>query len=257
MKNLILFAMVLCCLTASGTLWAQPSLRIVTEELPPFNFEKDSEVRGISTDVLLKILGMAGAPAERSAIEILPWPRAYRTVQEEAGTVLYSAARTEEREPLFKWVGPISTVTIGLIAPKKKNIVIGSIEDARKYRIGSIRDGAPEQLAIKAGIDADSMDRIARPDLNIQKLASGRIDLFSFNFQTAKYLMREMGLDPAEYEVVYPLKTAQLYFAFHKAASDDLIRELNDALEALKRPSADGSSPFDAIVGEYLGKTGL
>lgn len=257
MKKTVFFSILVYLLAASGALWAQPAFHIVTEELPPFNFQKEGQAKGISTDVLLKIMEMVGEPVQRKDIEIIPWPRAYRIAREEPKTVLFSAARTEEREPLFKWVGPIATVTIGLIAPKKEKIVIRSIEDAKRYRIGTIRDGAPEQLAIKAGIDPDTLDRIARPDLNVQKLVAGRIDLFSFNFQTAKYLMREMGMDPGDYEVVYPLKTAQLYFAFHKETPDDLIGKLNDALVTMKTPTPDGQSRFGAVVAEYLGASGL
>jgi len=37
--------------------------------------------------------------------------------------MVFSTTRTKARENLFKWVGPISTTTVGVIALKSKNIV--------------------------------------------------------------------------------------------------------------------------------------
>ena len=254
MKKCIAAVVMMLSVTLSGAAMAQSAFTIMTEELPPFNFEQEGVVQGISADVLMRLMDMVGNQIERSSIQIVPWARGYNKVLEEPGTVLFSMARTEQREPLFTWVGPITDLTLGLIAPKEKKILINSIEDAKGYRIGSIRDGAPEQLVIKAGIEESSLDRISQPDLNIKKLQAGRIDMFAFNVPTTFYLMIQMGLDPNDYEVVYTLKEAQLYFAFHHDMDAAFIARMNTALEELKQPDSTGKSEFDRIVETYLGK---
>jgi len=236
-----------------GTSWAGGPTQIMTEELPPFNFTTDGAVGGISADALVQIMAKAGNPITPADIKILPWARAYNSVQNEPGTLLFSMARTAEREALFKWVGPIYELTIGMIAPKSKGIQIAAIADAEKYKVGTVIDGAPEQLLIKAGFPQDKLDRIPRPDLNVKKLAAGRIDIFVFNVPTALYLIKNEGLNPGDYEVVHTLKTAQLHYAFHKDTDDALIAALNKALTELKQPGADGKSAFDKIVEKYLG----
>ena len=80
-----------------------------------------------------------------------------------------------QREKLFKWVGPITDLTMGLVGLKTNSIKLQSIEDADKYRIGTIRDGAPEQLVLAAGIEESNLERIASPEANIKKLHAGRI----------------------------------------------------------------------------------
>jgi polar amino acid transport system substrate-binding protein len=232
---------------------AQQPFTIMTESNPPFNFEKDGEVHGISADLLLLVMEKAGHPVKRSDIQIMPWPRAYQEVQEKPGTVLFSMARTEQRENLFKWMGPIQELTIGLVAPKSKKIVINTPDDAKKYRIGTIRDGAPEQLAITAGFDESLLDRIADPVLNIKKLAADRIDMFAFNVPAIFYMMIQEGMNPDDYEVVFPLKKTALYYAFHKDTDAAVIEKMNQALADLKKPDNTGQSPYDQIIKKYLG----
>ncbi len=224
----------------------------MTEELPPYNFSQDNQVHGISADILLQLMEKNNIPTTRGDIQLLPWPRAYIMVQNKPGSILFSTARTPKRERLFKWVGPITDLTIGLIALKKNNIQLQSLEDVKKYRVGTIRDGAPEQLVLKAGIEEKDLDRIASPDSNIKKLQAGRIDLFAFSVPSTRYLMIKLGIDPDNYESVFTLKHADLYYAFHKDTDDQLIQALNTTLQELKKPDTTGKSTIDRIVEKYL-----
>jgi len=93
-------------------------------------------------------------------------------VQNVPGSLLFSTARTSQREKLFKWVGPITDLTIGLVSLKTKNIKLQSIKDADKYRIGTIRDGSPEQLVLEAGIQESKVDPIVKTKFLKNKVVS-------------------------------------------------------------------------------------
>lgn len=229
------------------------NFQIMTEELPPFNFTSNGVVEGITADTLVYIMDKAGQPINHSDIKVLPWPRAYDAVQKKPGTILFSMARTEQREEMFKWVGPIYEAKIGLIGAKAKNFKIDSAADFGKYKIGTIREGAPEQLLVKAGADVSKFDRGARPELQIKKLNADRIDLFSFNLPTAQYMMKTLGMNPADYDTVYTLKTPALHIAFHEDTDAAFVAKLQQALDAMKAPGADGKSEFDRVVEKYLG----
>ena len=245
-----LFVLMLCLpIFPAG---AQESWNIMTEELPPYNFNKDNQVHGISADILLQLMAKNNISIQREDIQLLPWPRAYIMVQNRPGSILFSTARTLQREKLFKWVGPITNLSIGLIALKKNKIQLQSLEDAKKYTVGTIRDGAPEQLVLKAGIEEKDLDRIASPESNIKKLQAGRIDLFAFSVPSTRYLMIRMGIDPDNYESVYTLKQAGLYYAFHKDTDEQLIQALNTTLQELKQPDTTGKSSVDRTVEKYL-----
>ncbi|MCD6186614.1 MAG: ABC transporter substrate-binding protein [Desulfuromusa sp.] len=235
-----------------GLLFAQTSFLVMTEELPPFNFTKDGEIIGISTEIVQAVFHRVGYSMEQGKIQMYPWTRAYHEVQHTSNTALFSMARTVERENLFKWVGPIAAVTIGVIAKKKRGIQISKIEDFKQYRIGSVRDGAPEQVLVKAGVDIEQLNRLAFPEMHIKKLQTDRIDLFVFNVQTSKYLMLTLGIDPEDYENVFSFKKVDLYIGLHKDTSVALVTELQVALDEMKRPGIDGISEFDRIVRKYL-----
>lgn len=224
----------------------------MTEDLPPFNFREDEKIVGISTEIVRHIFKHAGFAMDHGDIQLYPWARAYHDAQVIPGTALFSVARTAEREELFCWVGPLLDVTIGIIAKKQNHIKINDVADLAKYRIGSVRDGAPEQLLNKSGVPLKNLERLALPEQSIRKLRAGRIDLFVFNVQTTQYLMLQLGIDPDDYETVFMLKKPKLYLALHKDTERNLVNKLQASLDEMKQPGVDGLSLFDRIVGKYL-----
>jgi len=243
MKNYIHFFTLMNILIFLSSPIFAGELNIMTENLPPFNFEENGALKGISADILKTIMNKSGQ--KMNEIKVYPWARAYDTIQKDPDTVLFSVARTAERESLFKWVGPVYKLVIGAIG--KKGTAVNGVADLNKYKIGTVRDGAPEQLLIKEGIDATKLDRTGDPNSNIKKLEAGRIDLFVFNVPTAKYLMKNQGVDGKQFDVVYVLKEAELYIAFNKSVDDALIAKLQKELDALK-----ASGEYDKIVAKYL-----
>jgi len=206
-------------------------IEFLTEENAPFNFSENGEIKGISVDILTEIIKGTNIPYKLENIKILPWARAYDMVQKNQQTILFSMGRTDEREKLFKWVGPIYTLKIGVIAKKTKKVVIGSSSDLNKYIIGTVRDGAPEQLIVKAGANIEKLDRGTALDLNIKKLMSDRIDCLAFNVPAAFYNISKMGGNSSDYEVVYVLKETGLYYGANLSTSDAQIQALQKSLD--------------------------
>ena len=240
-------------LTMVSVAQSAEKIQYMTEQNPPYNFEKDGKLHGIAVELLLEMGKQAGQPVEINEIRMLPWPRGYRTLEKIPGTSLFSMARTEQREELFKWVGPIMDLTIGLVAPKDKNLKIESIDDLKGLHIGSILDGAPEQLLLKAGYNADNLDRAPSPEQNIKKLVANRFDALAFNIDSTRYSMKSMGINPDAYETVYVLKQIQLFFAYNRETDDAFIDSMNAALADLKKKDNDGKSFYDNLVSSYLG----
>ncbi|MDD1669234.1 MAG: transporter substrate-binding domain-containing protein, partial [Methanomicrobiales archaeon] len=120
-------------------------LRILTEDSPPFNFPgADGKAAGQSTEVVNGILARLN---QKAAIEILPWSEGYSLARAGPRVVLYSTARTDEREKLFKWVGPVAANDYTLYARKGSGLQISSLEAAKKAgRIGVVKDDARHQF---------------------------------------------------------------------------------------------------------------
>lgn len=254
-KNLLISLFTVTCLSLVPMLTLAQgigSFEIMTENNPPFNFQDNGKMKGISTEILQNIFKANGRTINSADIKILPWPRAYKTVSTNANKILFSMARTEQREKMFKWVGPLYHLTIGLIANKQKNFVINSVADLADYKIGSVPKGAPEQLLIKAGFDESKLDKKSSPITNLKKLNVDRLDMFVFNVPAAKYMMNQLGMNPNDYEMVYALKKVDLYIAFSKATGDKIINTLQASLDKLKKKGSNGKSQYDMIVETYF-----
>ncbi len=250
--NLILcFALVVCLVIAlmpSGV-FAQSidDLILMTEQYPPYNLEVDGKPQGIAVDTLVLMLQNVGSKLTRKNIKVLPWARGYKSVQSQPYTCLFSTTRTKERENLFKWVGPVGINKIVLTAKKERNIKINSPEDLKKYRIGVISEDVAEQLLAELGISKYDMDRVPQTILNIRKLNVGRIDLWGYGEDVAKWEIKTHGFDPGDYETAYVLKSKELYFAFNKETSDALIQKLQKALDEVKK-----RGDYQKILDKYL-----
>lgn len=245
-------ACLLAALLAATTVRAQTvdELTVITENYPPYNFQKDGELRGLAVDLMVEMLARAGSTLQRSNIRLWPWARGYRQVLRKNGTVLFSTTRTAEREKLFAWVGPISPTTIALIARKDRGLVVRSLADAKKFKIGVVTDDVGEQLLLQAGFDARSLDRVSGSDvtsLSIKKLNVGRIDLWSYERNVAMWEIRDKGLDPNDFEVVHVLGGGELYYAFNVQSSPQLIGKMQGVLDAIKQ---DGT--YRSILERYV-----
>ena len=97
---------------------------LMSEEYPPYNMLENNKPIGVSIDLLEAIFKKIDSKLTKKDIQFLPWARSYNIIQTKKNTMLFSMARTKQREKLFKWVGPIGSSVIALIARKDKNIKI-------------------------------------------------------------------------------------------------------------------------------------
>lgn len=123
-----LFALVLLFVLAGSLAFARSPGRFVVYagQLPPINYRADNEspVMGIAVDVLAYLFRRAGVEFYPADIEQVPWARALELVQHQTGTVLVTVGRTAAREDLFSWVGPVSSIRLGLVAMRDRKIKI-------------------------------------------------------------------------------------------------------------------------------------
>lgn len=206
---------------------AEVSLVINTEEAAPRNFSKDGNITGSSTDVLRLILEKSGIKAE---IRILPWQRAYGEALEQANTCVYSTSLTDERKPLFKWVTPLGVNQWTLLTTKERDLKVTSLEDAKKYKIGTYQGDAKEAFFLKQG--GFNIDSIGNNELNEKKLMSGRIDLWAENVSTANTMIKKGNTDLKPTFVFHEVEMA---LACNKNTPDEVIDKMNAILSDLKK----------------------
>ncbi len=221
-------------------------IRFMTEEYPPFNMSNaDGLATGIAVDVLVGMFERLGVSKTAADVEVLPWARGYKEVQEKPNTALFCMTHTQERDPLFTWVGPVAPTRISAFALKSRGLTINSPEEMQDLAAAVIRDDVGDALAQGAGIK--NIDRAATNDQNIKKLNAGRVDIWIYEESVAQWQIKDFGFNPEDYEVVYVLSSAELDYAFHKDTDTALIEQLQKTLDDMK---TDGS--YQAILDQYL-----
>lgn len=213
-------------------------IKFMTENYPPFNYSDNGKLQGISVDLIVAMLEKMNVKQSRDNIALVPWARGYQTALKKKDTCIFATTRTEEREKLFKWVGPISSTTISLVAKKEKNIKISSVEDIKAFSVGAVINDIGQELLVNAGIDSKKLDLLGGINViqqSIQKLNANRIDLFSYEENVFKWELKKNGFNLDDYVTVYTLKKGELYYAFNIETPDPLIQQFQSVLDELRQ----------------------
>ena len=213
---------------------AAAELTIITEEFPPLNYTENGKLTGAMTDVVREITRRLGIAND---IQVMPWARGYKRLLTEPNTVLFTTARTEARESLFHWVGPLHSARIELYARKSDQRQIDSIEAAMQVgAIATYKDDVREQILKSLGFT--NLDSSNSPLSDIRKLMSGRVDLWIFDNVGAQQVAREAGIDPQEIKAVLTLQQQISYIAISKPTSPAIVQQWQATLDEMK---ADGT----------------
>lgn len=205
------------------------ALTLTTEDYPPFNFAKDGSVTGFCTDVMSEVLKRTGI---KGSIALYPWARAYKMAQVDKDTCVYSATRTEAREKLFKWVGPLASDSWVLYAKSESPISAKSLDDVRGYRIAGYLGDAKSNFLKENGFN---IYEVLKDEQIIKNLEAGRVDLWAASSRVGLWLAKASGV---KIKPVLSFKEVQLYAACNLDMPDADINKMNHAVKAIQ---ADGT----------------
>ena len=225
------------------------SIKIYTEHYPPHNMKLSGKLTGYSVDLLAEILKDIKSNQSIKEVKLTNWSRAYSIALKVPNSMVFSTTRTLEREKLFKWVGPISTTSVGVIAPKSKNIIINKMTDFNKYKIGAVLKDVAEQLLLKGNVNKNNIQHVNGENainLSFTKMEKGRIDMFAYNIDSAFDGAKMEGFDIDKYEVIYKLTIGELYYAFNKKTDDKIIQKWQESLDKIKE-----NGTYDEIMMKY------
>jgi polar amino acid transport system substrate-binding protein len=221
-------------LSASGAAFgeAPPALHLTTEISAPYSMREGERVIGIGTDMVREILDRSGVAY---SIDVLPWKRAYTEALERPDGCVFSTTRTPEREPLFKWIGPIGDAEWVLMARADRKLNLQTLDDARPYRIGTYNGDARDVYLRERGFHVDP----APNDItNPRKLMLGRIDLWAASTRHSGPTLNRLGY-AGQIVPVLVFNRIHIYLACNRAVPDELVTRMNGAVEAMER---DGST---------------
>ncbi len=220
---------------------------LLTENFPPFNmaadgknYAADRNISGINAEIVREMFKRA--EISYSLTLRFPWERIYNQVLEQPSQGLFSTTFTPEREPLFKWVGPLASTGWVLLAKPDSDMRLTSLEQAKQYRVGAYKNDAVSQHLESKGFEPVNS---LRDQENVSKLLRGQIDLWATTDPVGPYLAKQEGVSGLK--TVLRFNDAQLFLALNKQTPDEVVSKLQKALNEMK---SDGA--IDAILRRYL-----
>ncbi|NHZ66586.1 MULTISPECIES: substrate-binding periplasmic protein [Massilia] len=216
------------CLGFPGSAFAAPQLSLYTLEWPPFSSHdtKRGKVIGISSNIVTELFRRSGMAVPKQSL--VPWARGLAITASSKNTCLMPVARVPEREARYRWIGPIGSSEWALFARTEDRIILNEIDDARRYRIGTLNG----DLSVSYLIAHQIQPAVVSDDKqNIRKMQMGRIDLWSTGRIAGQELINQLGVK--NIEPVLTFMNVQLYLACSLDMGDIEVERLNSLLKAM------------------------
>lgn len=207
------------------------SMAIYCEEDRPLQFyDQDRQLTGLSIEVLHEIQLRVG---NKDKVQVVPWSRGMDKLNNDPNTILLTMARTPEREALYQWIGPITSVEYMLYGKANSNIKISSLEDAKKIKlIGVYRDDIRDQTLTRLGFK--NLDRASSNISSFKKLMIGRVDVYADSKMGVESVAIASGYKVRDVKPIFPLFKSRLYFGVSKSTDPHIVAQWNQALDEMK-----------------------
>ncbi len=213
---------------------AGDNLLVLTEENPPLNYSQGGAVTGCVTEIVRHLLKVTGN--ESTPIELFPWARAYKVAQERGNVLLYTTARTKNRETLFKWVGPVGERNMWIWKLRERTDVhVASLEDAKRYSFSIVPKSAGELYLSAHGFNEQQLDYMPHDAQTMTTFLLGRNDFVLKTRLGMAYSLRGLGKGTELVEPVLKLPSdGDYYLAFSRTTPDAVVARFQQALDELK-----------------------
>ncbi|WP_260963145.1 substrate-binding periplasmic protein [Pseudomonas citri] len=223
-------AALLCLLL--GTVVQAEEYQVVTEEWAPYNYQEDNQLTGMTTEIVRAIMALTGDQFE---ISMQPSMRASQILKSRPKTIMYSMFRTPEREPLFKWVGPIVEESIH---PYQLSTTppVNSLEQLlHAPQITTRHAGLVPQMLQSMGFN--NLDKSATESRQLYRmLLAGRTEIVIGDTDAGlAYYSRQLKIPPGTLrKIPIELYRSSLYIAFSPDSDDKVVAAWARALEQLR-----------------------
>ena len=227
--------MIAClCLFSLGVSAKQP-LSLVTEIYPPYQtLSAENQVEGVATQLVKRIFEEADLDYN---IEFLPWARAYNKALFEPDVFIYSMMKLSARQSSFIWLAPLCDVNASFYKLKgRQDIIIQSVDDAKKYRIGVGRNQGNFIFLQDNGFKINQNLIVVNNNEQLRKmLVHNRIDLILTTDGYITEIIKNGSVYTKMLEREFTVSSLKqtLYLAANKATNPEIIDKIITAYQQL------------------------
>lgn len=225
------FLLFIGALFFSVNLFAQ-NLSIYCEDVKPAQFiDVHGKLSGFAVEIVQEIQRRVG---NTDHIQMVPWARGIEKLKHEPNSLLFSMARTADRDSQYQWIGPISETTYGLYVKANSRLKINTLDDAKRLGlIGVYRGDVRDQILTKLGFT--NLDRANSTIFSFRKLMLGRVAMYADAPLAVKSLVESEGYKLTDVKLAYTFYRTQLYIATSKTTDPAIVAKWNRALEQMKK----------------------
>lgn len=209
-------------------------LQFYTEDNAPINYQGNDGPAGIMVAAVRSILTELGADTEKAIINVLPWARAYKTLESSKNSALFAVTKTDQRAELFKWVGPIYRSNIVLLGLKERFQGTEDFSELLKLNTCAVIDDVGEQLWKLHHPPKEKLHLVSHHRQCANMLSLGRVDLWVSGKDTARWHLQNNHLEIDRFKEVRQLKEAFRYIAFSQDVDNDIIDAFQKSLHYLQ-----------------------
>jgi polar amino acid transport system substrate-binding protein len=214
---------------------APGKLQIFTEENPPQNFAcGNNELCGSAIEIVNDIRNRTGC---QDPILLENWNNAYDMTLINPNTVLFSTSRTDARENLFEWVGPICRSITYFYVRTNSGISINSFDEAKELSgVGVVSGWWTEQMLIDSSFT--NIQAFSSPQEVLIQLMEGHVQASVLSDISIQFLTESAGYTKDDVSAQIALDTSLLYIVFGKNSTPDYVNAWSGALAQMKQDGA-------------------
>lgn len=221
-------------LSTSGALANTPSLVVFTEVSPPYQYQAGDQVSGIATERVRNIISHAGLTAE---FKIYPWARAMLNVERSSRALIYSIAKTPQREDRFHWIAPVARFDLSILSlAKRSDIQLDGQLSLNGLSAAAQRGDIAESWLVTKGL-REGQDLLVCADIlcSWQQLKLGTVDIIIEDPKLIEATAELAGLQAADIKVVQsiPALSVVAYLAANGDMEPEIVKRLQLAAREL------------------------
>jgi polar amino acid transport system substrate-binding protein len=230
-------------------------LQLMTEVSPPLSIMtgpiNNYSVDGASVDLVDEIQIRNGYQA---TINLTSWKDGFDTVQYLPNSAYFTTLRTDEREALVQWVGPIVATHPGLYTLASKELHIADLEEAKGLTAISTPHDWPNHIYLLdigfENVDATSNDSSEA----FQQLLDGAVDAMFTDAEAIDWLCQNAGIERADVVLQFAVPAADQegWIAFSLETPAATVNQWQASLDTMW---ADGT--FTEIWQRWFGDAAL
>lgn len=226
-------------------LWISPfgeanvgtDLKVLSTNYEPYNYQNiHREPDGYATRIVQALLLelTAASPVKVTQIEFLPWARSYHIAETTPDSLIFSIARTPDREDKFTWIGKLLPMPVYLYKHAQRKDVIADVQTAnRVWSVAGVNNGAPTNCV--EGLGYKVVHKSANYDIQFKMLLKGRVDLMVFDSISFAQEVQQNGYTNKQFEpfLYLPECSYDLYLALNKHSSAHIVKAVQSAWQSI------------------------